>query len=301
MDIALIGGNSVLKRDGDVAQIREAGRRRRMFRYAIVLVLAADYVLARWLGGDAVHWGWPDIQIPQAVQDQIPALILITVLATVLLAPMLLMGRSPHTVYRPSEIPVTLDDVVGLGMVARRGRQDAQPVPRLQDLPRADGRQPAQGDPVRRSAGNRQDLHGQGDGAGGRRPVPLRRRQLVPVDVLRPDQPQDPPLLQGAAQGRAREGGAIGFIEEIDAIGVRSQRHAATRQARHDEIAVAARAGSAKASAGVVNELLIQLQSFDEPTRREKLTRLVHLQGQPVAARRGSRSGSARRCPRTSS
>ncbi len=47
------------------------------------------------------------------------------------------------------------------------------------------------------------------------------------------------------------EGGAIGFIEEIDAIG-------------------ASRAGMGgngrEGIAGVVNELLIQLQSFDAPT-----------------------------------
>jgi ATP-dependent Zn protease len=52
------------------------------------------------------------------------------------------------------------------------------------------------------------------------------------------------------------EGGAIGFIEEIDAIG-------------------AARSGmgggrGAEGVTGVVNELLIQLQSFDEPTKGAK-------------------------------
>ena len=46
-----------------------------------------------------------------------------------------------------------------------------------------------------------------------------------------------------------REGGAIGFIEEIDAIG-------ASRSRGH---------GSREGVAGVVNELLIQMQSFDTP------------------------------------
>ncbi len=48
-----------------------------------------------------------------------------------------------------------------------------------------------------------------------------------------------------------REGGAIGFIEEIDAIG-------ASRSGRGF--------GHREGIAGVVNELLIQLQSFDAPT-----------------------------------
>jgi len=59
MDVGLIGGTRVLTDAGDVAKIREAGRRRRLFKLAVVFLLIADYTLARWLGGDAVHWGWP--------------------------------------------------------------------------------------------------------------------------------------------------------------------------------------------------------------------------------------------------
>src|SRR3954453_15866645 len=60
--------------------------------------------------------------------------------------------------------------------------------------------------------------------------------------------------LRAAAR---REGGAIGFIEEIDAIGgARSGMGAST-----------AREGIS----GVVNELLIQLQSFDEPTTGSRI------------------------------
>ena len=38
-------------------------------------------------------------------------------LGGVLIVPLAAAGRSPHTLYRPSEIPVTFDDVVGLGIV----------------------------------------------------------------------------------------------------------------------------------------------------------------------------------------
>ena len=54
-----------------------------------------------------------------------------------------------------------------------------------------------------------------------------------------------------------REGGAIGFIEEIDAIGGARGGMGAGRH--HDGIA------------GVVNELLIQLQSFDHPPAKTRL------------------------------
>jgi cell division protease FtsH len=64
--------------------------------------------------------------------------------------------------------------------------------------------------------------------------------------------------LRSAAR---KEGGAIGFIEEIDAIG-------------------AARTGMGSSTgregiSGVVNELLIQLQSFDEPPRGTRLWRAL--------------------------
>src|SRR6202011_1724847 len=51
-----------------------------------------------------------------------------------------------------------------------------------------------------------------------------------------------------------QEGGAIGFIEEIDAIG-------STRAGMGG-------GGGREGIAGVVNELLIQLQSFDQPPWR---------------------------------
>ena len=81
------------------------------------------------------------------------------------------------------------------------------------------------------------------------------------------------PQLRKAAR---REGGAIGFIEEIDAIG-------ATR-------AGMGQGGGREGIAGVVNELLIQLQSFDQPPWRVRwwggVVELVNrlLPGRPPAA-----------------
>src|SRR5205807_6075886 len=53
-----------------------------------------------------------------------------------------------------------------------------------------------------------------------------------------------------------KEGGAIGFIEEIDAVGGARSGMAA---------------GKGEGITGVVNELLIQLQSFDQPPFRTRL------------------------------
>ena len=68
-----------------------------------------------------------------------------------------------------------------------------------------------------------------------------------------------------------KEGGAIGFIEEIDAIAVSRAGMGENPKPRHDDRTVY-RTGLGEGFAGVINELLIQLQSFDEPTKREKVT-----------------------------
>lgn len=64
MDVGAIGGNHVLAGRADVERIRERDRRKRLFRLAVLGLLVADYVLARWLGGDPVHWGWPHVSLP---------------------------------------------------------------------------------------------------------------------------------------------------------------------------------------------------------------------------------------------
>jgi cell division protease FtsH len=64
------------------------------------------------------------------------------------------------------------------------------------------------------------------------------------------------------------EGGAIGFIEEFDAIGTKrggmDRSTPAEGDRRTQNRAISEGVG------GVVNELLVQMQSFDEPTRSQK-------------------------------
>src|SRR6186997_2539810 len=62
------------------------------------------------------------------------------------------------------------------------------------------------------------------------------------------------------------EGGAIGFIEEIDAIaGARSGMRSSTTGSGTALYGEVNHSTSSEGISGVVNELLIQLQSFDAP------------------------------------
>ncbi len=73
------------------------------------------------------------------------------------------------------------------------------------------------------------------------------------------------------------EGGAIGFIEEIDAIaGARSGMRSPAPSGLAAKIFGSGSGpeierSSSEGISGVVNELLIQLQSFDQPTMGERL------------------------------
>ena len=200
---------------------------------------------------------FPSISLPHALgRPVLPILIIVGLLGLVMVGPFLGAGRSPHTLIRPGETERRAGRRGGHRRDQGRSGALDQPLPGPSDLPRHHGRLGPAGRAVRGAAGDRQDLRGQGDGQGGPRPVPLRLGVGLPVDVLRPDQPQDPLLLQAAAQVRAPEGGAIGFIEEIDAIG-------ASRRGMGG--------GGGEGISGVVNELLVQLQSFDKPSRGQRM------------------------------
>jgi ATP-dependent Zn protease len=73
-----------------------------------------------------------------------------------------------------------------------------------------------------------------------------------------------------------REGGAIGFIEEIDAIG--GSRDTLSMSPAPDAGARSIERFGTPAGSGFVNELLIQMQSFDQPPALQRLKeRLVQL------------------------
>ena len=197
---AMLGGGSVLRAaDVDVGQARERRRQRRLTRLAVVL----------WVTTLAVWWRVPTggslnpldgLRLGPDAMLWLPAVLIVVLIAVVMVLPMLGQGRSPHLTYRPEQIEVGLDDVKGLGPLrdevtrpstcssatppsrtgsaATRGGAScsrASPAPARPRWPRRC--------PPRRGA------------------VPVRVRDQLPVDVVRHDRPQDPGLLQGAAQG----------------------------------------------------------------------------------------------------
>jgi ATP-dependent Zn protease len=261
---SVLGGGSVLRAaDVDVGRARERRRQRRLARLAVVLAVVC--ALAWWrglsggslnplgglrLGPDAVFW--------------LPMVLVVVVICLVMLVPMLGQGRSPHLLYRPEQIDVGLDDVKGLGQV----RDEVVKTLNL-FLGYATFKDRLGGNP-------RRGILFEGRPGTGKTHMAKAMARHAGVPFLFVSATSFQSMWYGMTarkirayfkalrKAAAQEGGAIGFIEEIDAIG--------GRRGGID-------GGDGPVSAGtggVVNELLVQLQSFDTPPLGERVAgRLV--------------------------
>jgi cell division protease FtsH len=267
MELAALSSGSVL-RGADVGASRERARQRRLSRLALVLAVVAVPVVGRTTAGvvrylqgnfaaAAGDFHWPHPGISASYLPYLPGFVLIVLLAAVMAGPLLLAGRSPHVLYRPEEIGTTLADVVGAGQVVD------EVVKTLNLFLAHRTFEERMGGTARRA------VLFEGPPGTGKTYIAKAMAAEAGVPFLFVSSSAFQSMYYGqtnrkirsyfrALQSYARrEGGAIGFIEEIDAIGA----------ARGGLGAGPGREGIA----GVVNELLIQLQSFDVPPRAARV------------------------------
>jgi ATP-dependent Zn protease len=255
MTATAAGHGAILGRAlADVAAAREASRRGRLRRAAIVLTMAGAWLWLRLLAGNPVAFGPP--KLGSDTMLWLPGLLLCVVLVLVIAVPMAVAGRSPHVLYRSSEIAIGMDDVRGAGIVKEE-------VTRTLDLFLAykTFRDTMGGTP-------RRAILFEGPPGTGKTYMAKAMAREAGVPFLFVSSSAFQSMYYGQTNRKIRsyfkalrsaarkEGGAIGFIEEIDAIGgARSGMGSSTGR---------------EGISGVVNELLIQLQSFDEPTRGDR-------------------------------
>jgi len=250
MSVTQLGQNDVFADAADVGRARESSRLARIRRIAAILLLPAGWLWYRILSDNPVEPGLPGVAVDPIF---LPAIVLISLFAVVLLVPLLGAGRSPHVQYRASEISVGLDDVRGAGIV----REEIVKTLNL-FLGHKTFREHMGGTP-------RQAILFEGPPGTGKTYMAKAMAHEAGVPFLFVSSSAFQSMYYGQTNRKIRaffrslrkaaraEGGAIGFIEEIDAIGAsRSGMGSSTGR---------------EGISGVVNELLIQLQSFDEPTR----------------------------------
>ncbi|HYG71036.1 MAG TPA: AAA family ATPase [Actinomycetota bacterium] len=262
---AILHGSQLLSKGrADVSRIRERTRRRRLRRLILTLAVFDGYLWYRYLtnnpfqapalGPDAMIW--------------LPLLLLVLLMAVVMLLPML-SGRSPHIVVRPEEIEIGLDEVQGLG-----GQVDE--ITRTLDvfLGYATFRDRLGGNP-------RRGILFEGPPGTGKTYLAKAMAKQAGVPFLFTSAPAFQSMWMGQTGARIRqffkqlrklarkEGGAIGFIEEIDAIG--GARDSLNASPDGTGLSRVASSFVGPGASGMVNELLIQMQSFDQPPLRSRI------------------------------
>jgi cell division protease FtsH len=266
-----MGGTQVLAGSLDVSRIRESTRRGRLWRLLFFLVPVTGYLYYRIFSGRLIHPGLPHLG-PSALQILLP-LGLIAVLCIVLVVPMVAMGKSPHVRYDASEISTTLDDVVGLDPVKDEVVKTLNLFLGYQTFRRVMGGNPRKGVLFEGPPGTGKTYMAKAMAHEAGVPFLFVSATAFQSQYYGATGRKIRNFFKELRKAAAEEGGAIGFIEEIDAIaGARSgMRSAPAPDAlASDPYGRRVDRNSTEGISGVVNELLIQMQSFDAPTGAHK-------------------------------
>ncbi|MEO6204541.1 MAG: AAA family ATPase [Mycobacteriales bacterium] len=275
----LLGSEGVLSmRSADVGTTREKRRQQRWVRLTVV-VLGLAAVLswrASTQGGDNGFVPLPHID---------PFLLTIVVFFGLLLAltvgQQLMSGRSPHVTYRPEQIDISLDDVVGIDGVKEDVVRSLNLFLAHKTFSEEMGGTPRRG------------LLFEGAPGTGKTHLARAMAKEAGVPFLFVSATSFQSMWYGATAKKIRsyfkqlrkaarkEGGAIGFIEEIDAIamargGVSSAMSPVAVTGCYGTASLPSTYATApgqmrsnftsEGSGGVVNEMLVQMQSFDALT-----------------------------------
>lgn len=244
MEALSLSGSEVL-RSADVSAEREGRRLVRFRRLAVLLGL----VLAVLVAHDVGWLPWPSVTLPAGMAQYAPATALIVVLMAGLLVPILGAGRSPHVLYRPEQTGVRLSDVKGAATVVEEVVKTLNLFLAHNTFRDRMGGNPRRAVLFEGPPGTGKTYIAKAMAAEANVPFLFVSSTAFQSHFYGMTGRKIRSYFKALRKYARREGGAIGFIEEIDAIG-------ATRQGM---------GGHGEGLAGVVNELLIQLQSFDEP------------------------------------
>jgi ATP-dependent Zn protease len=246
--------------DVDARAARERTRQRRLLRLGLGLGVVASWLWFRALSDRPIGWGLPAVFDGRA--DLLVSLGLTVLLGLVIGVPLLAAGRSPHVVLRPADTGIRLPDVVGADATKRDAVDTLNLFLAHRTFAVEMGGQPRRG------------VLFEGPPGTGKTHLAKAMAGEAGVPFLFVSASAFQSMYYGQTNRKIRsyfralrkaarlEGGAIGFIEEFDAIGA-ARSGAGTGMVR-------------EGVTGVVNELLVQMQSFDLPSgSRRALARLV--------------------------
>jgi len=230
----------------DVGAHRERSRSTRLQRLAVVLALIAILLVLR----DVLDPGasLPIPHFPASLQPMLPAIVLITVLVMVMVIPLLGAGRSPHILYRPDELTMSFDDVRGSEGLVEEVTKTLNLFLAHRTFAEQMGGSPRKAILFEGPPGTGKTYMAKAMAAEAGVPFLFVSSSAFQSMFYGQTNRKIRSYFKALRKHARREGGAIGFIEELDAIG--GARGNGQRQG--------------EGIPGVVNELLIQLQSFEQ-------------------------------------
>ena len=260
----------------DVSRIRERNRRTRLRWLLYLNLLIFAYLLRRVVDGNPIEFGLPTIGADAWIWI-FPLLMLLSV-GTMAALP-LISGRSPHIRFSPEQIGLRFSDVKGIDVVLEEVKRTLQIFLTYRSFREELGGNPRRG------------ILFEGRPGTGKTHLAKAMAAEAGVPFFFVSAPAFQSMWQGMTAWKIRaffknlkkaarkEGGAIGFIEEIDAIGL--TRGGVERAASDGPARMTTTRFMGSGDGGMVNELLIQLQSFDQPLYagrvKNKLIDMVNL------------------------
>jgi ATP-dependent Zn protease len=250
---ALKGSTVASMASTDVGAHRERARATRLQRFAGLLAVILSLVVLRDLLAPGMSL--PSPSIPSSMTPYMLPLGLILLLSAVMIVPLLGAGRSPHILYRPDELTMTFDDVRGSDGLVEEITKTLNLFLAYRTFNEQMGGTP------------RKAILFEGPPGTGKTYMAKAMASEAGVPFLFVSSSAFQSMFYGQTNRKIRSyfkelrrqarraGGAIGFIEELDAIG--GKRGSSTTQG--------------EGVPGVVNELLIQLQSFEQTPRSMRM------------------------------
>ena len=261
----ILSGSSLMQQGrADVFRQRERTRVKKVWHAATLFILSDAFLAYRYVS----HQPFKLPTMGDNAVIMVPAIIIGLAILVMVLGP-LMSGRSPHLVVYPEQVEVGLTDMKGLD-------SQVDEVVRSLDvfLGHATFRAELGGTP-------RRGILFEGPPGTGKTFLAKAMAKEAGVPFLFISAPSMTSHWQGMSAHRIRsfykalrkaarkEGGAIGFIEEIDAIAM--ARSSVNSTPAPEGLARSVSHMGSGDSGAMVNELLIQMQSFDQPAAGDRI------------------------------
>jgi cell division protease FtsH len=255
MNIDQLQGGRIVQGDRvDATQNREKVRQKRLWKLLAVLSVPFGWFWYRQATDNPIEFGIPGWITNDPTTTVMLGLML--VLACLILIPFLGAGHSPHTLLRPSDSNVRLDDVVGAEATRREAIDTLNLFLAHETFAAEMGGSPRRGVLFEGPPGTGKTYLAKALAAEAGVPFLFVSASAFQSMYYGQTNRKIRTYFKALRKAARAEGGAIGFIEEFDAIGgARSGMNSGSMR---------------EGIVGVVNELLVQMQSFDMPTAKDR-------------------------------